>query len=294
MSTDPTMAENRKLDMSLDDIIRLDGIKGPRRGGGRSGPPGGGGGRRDNFSRGSGGSNGRYQPKRLNTGGGFRANSYNGDRSYQQNRSGYSNGGGYRGRSSANGFEGGRGLGGGGGGRRQCTLHVSNLASTVNAEDVEELFSTFGDLVRSTVHYDQHGSSLGTADVVFEQRENATEARHKLNNVPLDGKPLRITMLNETDDDPFQSFLRMGNSNNRRNGGGGDHYHQQNRSNHYQNNNRSSNRMSGGGGGGGNRGPRRDNNGRNGGGGGGGPAPSAEDLDKEMDDWRMQVDADKN
>ncbi|XP_017463612.1 PREDICTED: THO complex subunit 4-like, partial [Rhagoletis zephyria] len=178
------MAENRKLDMSLDDIIRLDGIKGPRRGGGRSGPPSGG--RRDNFSRGSGGSNGRYQPKRLNTGGGFRANSYNGDRSYQQSRSGYSNGGGYRGRSSANGFEGGRGLGGGGGGRRQCTLHVSNLASTVNAEDVEELFSTFGDLVRSTVHYDQHGSSLGTADVVFEQRENATEARHKLNNVPLD------------------------------------------------------------------------------------------------------------
>ena len=41
-------------------------------------------------------------------------------------------------------------------------------------------------------------------------------------------------------------------------------------------------------------GGRRDNNGRSGGGGGGGPAPSAEDLDKEMDDWRMQVDADKN
>ena len=58
-----TATENRKLDMSLDEIIRMDGIKGARRGGGgfssgnrrRGGPVGNGGGDRR-----------PYQPKRLN------------------------------------------------------------------------------------------------------------------------------------------------------------------------------------------------------------------------------------
>lgn len=86
-------------------------------------------------------------------------------------------------------------------------------------------------------------------------------------------------MLEENDqDDSFTSYLRMGNPRQRND-------QQQHRN--YQNN-RPSNRMSNHGGGG-NRmgGGRRDNN-RN-----GGPAPSVEDLDKDMDEWRMQIDADQ-
>ena len=71
---------------------------------------------------------------------------------------------------------------------RSAKLHISNLATTVNSDDIEELFSTFGTLIRAFVHYDQHGNSLETAEVVFEQRDDAVDARNKLNSVPLDGK----------------------------------------------------------------------------------------------------------
>lgn len=183
------IVENRKLDMSLDEIIQMDGITGNRRGRGRSGGDrfGGTNGRRDNFSRGN--NDRRFQPKRLNNGnnGGFRSLQFNGDRNYSggQSANRYTNGGGLRGQ--MNGF-------GGGNNRRHTTLHVSNLAPTVNSEDVEELFSTFGDLVRSFVHYDQHGTSLKTAEVVFETRNCAFEARNKLNGVPLDGKLLKVIL----------------------------------------------------------------------------------------------------
>lgn len=167
------MAENRKLDMSLDEIIRMDGIKGPRRGG-----LGGDNRRRNNFGGGGRVANGgdrRYEPKRLNGSEGL----YTRNRSFGnggQNR--FQSGGGFRNRQN----------GGGGGNRRNATLHVSNLAPSVNSDDVEELFSTFGVLVRALVHYDQHGTSLGTAEIVFEQRSDAIEARNKLNSVPLDSK----------------------------------------------------------------------------------------------------------
>lgn len=138
-----------KLDMSLDEIIRSERTRAPRQNG---------------FSM-----NRRNDFKRRPFGKPFGQSARGFNRPFRDFR--HSN------RSASNGAP----------RNRSSKLHVSNLASTVTTEDVEELFSTFGSVLRSFVHYDQDGNSLHTAEVVFEQRDDAFEARNKLNNVPLDG-----------------------------------------------------------------------------------------------------------
>lgn len=96
-------------------------------------------------------------------------------------------------------------------------VSVSNLDAGVTQSDISELFETVGALKSARLIVLPGGASSGSAEVVFEQMEDALDAIKRYNNVPLDNRPLKITL--STDSAPIR--IARGGRKNRKKGGRG-------------------------------------------------------------------------
>ncbi|XP_042031023.1 THO complex subunit 4D-like [Salvia splendens] len=74
-------------------------------------------------------------------------------------------------------------------------LFISNLDVGVSNEDIRELFSEIGELIRYAIHFDKNGRPSGSAEVVFARLSDAFQALKRYNNVQLDGKPMKIEIV---------------------------------------------------------------------------------------------------
>lgn len=169
-----------KIDMSLDDIIKKN--KGARRGGaggkrGRGGKVAGGRGTRAAGKRGA--VSGRGRSRSRSVGGGGRRRSVPRGNSDGQWSHDLFNGSRRGGVATTGG---------------PAKLIVSNLDYGVSDSDINELFNEFGKLKAAAVHYDRAGNSLGTADVVFDRKSDAIKAMKQYNGVPLDGRAMTIQL----------------------------------------------------------------------------------------------------
>lgn len=77
-------------------------------------------------------------------------------------------------------------------------VSVSNLDPGVTQTDIVELFETIGPLRSSRLIVLNDGRSSGCAEVLFENMGDALEAIKKYNEVPLDNRPLKITLSTES------------------------------------------------------------------------------------------------
>jgi len=168
------MAE--KMDMSLDEIIKIDGISGNRRGRGRGRGRGAARGRGTGQMRTAGG----QAAGRLTSRAGARSTPYNRPNKVPQDKWQHDM------------FDGPKTRGTG-----AAHLLVSNLDFGVSDTDIQELFMEFGHLKKAAVHYDRSGRSQGTADVIFDNRNDAVTAMKQYNGVPLDGRPMKIQLVSD-------------------------------------------------------------------------------------------------
>ncbi|GLT97305.1 hypothetical protein SLE2022_148770 [Rubroshorea leprosula] len=95
-------------------------------------------------------------------------------------------------------------------------LYVSNLDQGVSNEDIRELFSEIGVLKRYAVHFDNNGHPSGSAEVVYLRRSDAFAALKRYNNVLLDGKPMKIEVVGANVEAPISARVNVTGVNGRK------------------------------------------------------------------------------
>jgi len=95
---------------------------------------------------------------------------------------------------------------------QRTKMMVSNLDYKVSQKDMEELFAEFPDFSKAVLHFDQNARSLGTCELSFRSRSGAMKAHKQYNGVPLDGKSMRIEVLGDVQMAPVSSRLGRKNS----------------------------------------------------------------------------------
>ncbi|KAL0463399.1 UNVERIFIED_CONTAM: THO complex subunitD [Sesamum latifolium] len=88
-------------------------------------------------------------------------------------------------------------------------LYISNLEVGVTNEDIRELFSEIGELVRYGIHFDKNARPSGSAEVVFARRSDAFQALKRYNNVQLDGKPMKIEIIGANAETPVSARVNV-------------------------------------------------------------------------------------
>ncbi|KAK9676151.1 hypothetical protein RND81_11G058000 [Saponaria officinalis] len=88
-------------------------------------------------------------------------------------------------------------------------LYISNLDSGVSNNDIRELFSEIGELKRYAIHFDKSGRPSGSAEVVYANRSDAFAAHKRYNNVQLDGRPMKIEVVTPNAQVPVSARINV-------------------------------------------------------------------------------------
>lgn len=73
-------------------------------------------------------------------------------------------------------------------------VHISNLGRHVTKENLEDVFQKFN-FTRISVHHDEDGRPLGSADIFFETTHDAHQFRQELSGATLDGRPMTVSVV---------------------------------------------------------------------------------------------------
>eukprot|EP00190_Bangiopsis_sp_CCMP1999_P002199 CAMPEP_0198737152 /NCGR_PEP_ID=MMETSP1475-20131203/67718_1 /TAXON_ID= ORGANISM="Unidentified sp., Strain CCMP1999" /NCGR_SAMPLE_ID=MMETSP1475 /ASSEMBLY_ACC=CAM_ASM_001111 /LENGTH=683 /DNA_ID=CAMNT_0044501009 /DNA_START=900 /DNA_END=2951 /DNA_ORIENTATION=- len=87
-----------------------------------------------------------------------------------------------------------RGRGAKGDASTGAKIIVGNLDYKVTHGDINDLFSGIGQIKQAMIKFDKQGRSTGQAEVVFANSSSALDAIQKYNGVPLDNRPLKISL----------------------------------------------------------------------------------------------------
>lgn len=77
-------------------------------------------------------------------------------------------------------------------------IMISNLEYKVTEKDLKELFSEIGPIHSASLNFDQNGRSKGSGQVIFKNKNDASRAAEKYNNVTLDGRAMKIEIVLST------------------------------------------------------------------------------------------------